>query len=179
MSVKNRSREEVAAALSDVTTEAGNNLLALSEASPVLLIFLRHFGCSFCRQTISDIAGLREEMQARGVRPVFVHLGTPAVAKAHFDYYGLSDVERVHDPQAKLYRDPVFGLGRVSVAAQLFKPAVIAGWLKGAIFKHGIGKIQGDGEQMPGVFFLRGPEIVREHVHRTIADVVDYRALMA
>ena len=179
MRAKNRSREKVATALSEVTTEAGTNLLVLSEASPVLLVFLRHFGCSFCRQTISDIADLRGEMQKLGVRPVFVHLGTPEVAKAHFDYYGLSDAERVHDPQAQLYRNPVFGLGRVSVASQLFKPAVIVGWLKGAIFKHGIGTIQGDGEQMPGVFFLHGPEIVREHVHRTIADVVDYRALMA
>jgi len=179
MRTKGRSREEVGAALSAVTTEAGSNLLALAEASPVLLIFLRHFGCSFCRQTISDISGLRGEMQERGVRPVFVHLGTPEVAKAHFDYYGLSDVERVHDPQARLYQHPVFGLGRESVASHLFKPAVIVGWLKGAIFKHGIGTIQGDGEQMPGVFYVRGAEIVREHVHKTIADEVDYRALMA
>jgi len=178
MGVKNRSREEVAAALGAVTTESGSNLLTLTEASPVLLIFLRHFGCSFCRQTISDIAGLREEMQKRGVRPVFVHLGTPEIAKAHFDYYGLGDVERVHDPQAKLYQHPLFGLSKVSVASQIFKPAVIAGWLKGALFQHGIGKIQGDGEQMPGVFFLRGPEIVREHVHRTIADQVDYLGLI-
>jgi len=155
------------------------NLLALAEASPVLLLFLRHFGCSFCRQTISDIAALQDEMQARGVRPVFVHLGTPEIAKAHFDYYGLSDVERVHDPQAQLYQNPVFGLGRERVAGQLLKPAVWAGWLRGTIFKHGIGQIQGDGDQMPGVFFLRGPEIVREHIHKTIADVVDYRELMA
>jgi hypothetical protein len=179
MGVNARSREEVAAALGAVTTEAGANLLALAESSPVLLIFLRHFGCTFCRQTISDISGLRSEMQERAVRPVFVHLGTPAVAKAHFDYYGLGDVERVHDPQAKLYQDPVFGLGRQHVAAQLFKPAVWAGWLKGAIFKHGIGSIQGDGDQMPGVFFLRGPEIVRKHVHKSIADHVDYLKLIA
>jgi len=179
MRTKGRSREEVAAALGVVTTEAGTNLLALAEATPVLLIFLRHFGCVFCRQTISDISELRGEMKERGVRPVFVHLGTPAIAKAHFDYYGLSDVERVHDPQARLYQNPMFGLGRVSPFVQLLKPAVVIGWLKGSIFKHGIGKIQGDGEQMPGVFFLCGPEIVREHVHKTIADVVDYRALMA
>jgi hypothetical protein len=179
MRTRDRSREEVGAALSAVTTEAGSNLLALTEASPVLLIFLRHFGCSFCRQTISNISELRGEMQERGVRPVFVHLGTPEIAKAHFDYYGLSDVERVHDPEARLYQHPVFGLGRQRVASQLLKPAVWAGWLKGAIFKHGIGTIQGDGDQMPGVFFLRGPEIVREHVHKTIVDEVDYRALMA
>ena len=179
MRTRPRSREEVAAALVVVTTESGANLLGLAEASPVLLIFLRHFGCSFCRQTISDISDLSGEMQERGVRPVFVHLGTPAIAKAHFDYYGLSDVERVHDPQARLYQNPVFGLGKERVASQVFKPAVIAGWLKGAIFKHGIGTIQSDGEQMPGIFFLRGLEIVREHVHKTIADEVDYRALMA
>jgi len=177
MRTKGRSREEVAAALSEATTEAGTNLLALTEASPVLLVFLRHFGCSFCRQTISQIAGLRGEMQERGVRPVFVHLGTPEVAKAHFDYYGLSEVERVHDPQARLYQHPVFGLGRTNPLSHFLKPAVIAGWLKGAIFQHGFGMIQGDGEQMPGIFFLRGPEIVREHVYRTIADEVDFRAL--
>jgi len=177
--MKNRSQDEVRAALSEVTTEAGTNLLALTEASPVLLIFLRHFGCAFCRQTISQIADLRGEMEQRGVRPVFVHLGTPEVAKAHFDYYGLSDVERIHDPQAQLYQHPVFGLRRVSVFSHLLHPAVVAGWLKGLIFKHEIRAIQGDGEQMPGVFFLRGPEIVREHVHRTIADQVDYLALMA
>ena len=34
------------------------SLLALVEASPVLLVFLRHFGCSFCRQAISDVADL-------------------------------------------------------------------------------------------------------------------------
>ena len=56
--------------------ESGASLLELVEASPVLLIFLRHFGCSFCRQAISDVADLREELARRGVRPVFVHLGT-------------------------------------------------------------------------------------------------------
>jgi len=162
-----------------VTTESGNNLLMLTEASPVLLVFLRHFGCTFCRQTISDIADLRGEMQERTVRPVFVHLGTAAIAKAHFDYYGLGDVERVHDPQARLYQHPVFALSRTNPLSHFFKPVVIAGWLKGAIFRHGFGMIQGDGEQMPGVFFLRGPEIVREHVHRTIAEQPDYRLLMA
>jgi hypothetical protein len=133
MRTKDRSREEIAAVLGEVTTEAGTNLLALAEASPVLLVFLRHFGCSFCRQTISQIAELYGEMQQRGVRSVFVHLGTPEVAKAHFDYYGLGNVERVHDPQARLYQNPVFGLGKERVASQVFKPAVIAGWLKGAM----------------------------------------------
>ena len=77
------SRDEVVLALASVRTESGRSLLELVEASPVLLIFLRHFGCSFCRQAISDISELKDELERRGVRPVFVHLGTPG-GLSHF-----------------------------------------------------------------------------------------------
>ena len=170
-------RDAVEDLLASTKAESGSTLLALAEASPVLLVFLRHFGCSFCRQTISQIGELRPELEARGVRPVFVHLGTPSIAQAHFSYYGLGEVERIHDPQAALYRHALFGLGRTRVLSHFFRPKVIAGWLSGALFRHGIGKIQGDGEQMPGVFFMRGPQIVRRFVHKTIADQPDYLAL--
>src|SRR5580658_11272154 len=110
------SSEDVTRALDSIHTESGANLLALAEASPVLLVFLRHFGCSFCRQAISDVAELRGELDRRGVRPVFVHLGTPERAKPFFDYYGIGDVERVSDPEAKVYHMPVFALPRMHPA---------------------------------------------------------------
>ena len=89
------SANNVAETLASIRTESGASLLELTEASPVLLVFLRHFGCSFCRQAISDVADLKDELAKRGVRPVFVHLGTPERAKPFFDYYGIGDVERV------------------------------------------------------------------------------------
>ena len=104
------SANEVGKVLASINTESGANLLELTKASPVLLVFLRHFGCSFCRQAISDVAGLRGEFVMRGVRPVFVHLGTPERAKPFFDYYGIGDVERVSDPEAAVYRMPVFAI---------------------------------------------------------------------
>ena len=171
--------DELTAALAVVRTESGASLLALAEASPVLLVFLRHFGCSFCRKAISDIADLQPELAQRGVRPVFIHLGPPDIAKAHFDFYGLSDVERVNDPQATIYRLPVFALGRTSPLWQALHPIVLAGWLKGTIFKHGIGKIEGDGQQMPGVFFLKNGKIARRFLFKTIADQPDYLKLTA
>src|SRR5271168_2322902 len=106
--------DEVAQTLAGIRTESGASLLALVKASPVLLVFLRHFGCSFCRQAISDVADLRGELNKRGVRPVFVHLGTPERAKPFFDYYGIGDVERVSDPEAAIYRLPAFALRRVN-----------------------------------------------------------------
>ena len=41
------SANELAEMLATIRTESGKNLLELVEASPVLLVFLRHFGCSF------------------------------------------------------------------------------------------------------------------------------------
>jgi hypothetical protein len=173
------STDEVGTTLAGIRTESGVSLLELADASPVLLVFLRHFGCSFCRKAISDVADLREELEIREVRPVFVHLGPPDLAKVHFEYYGLSDVERVNDPEAAVYQLPVFALGRKNPFLQALNPLVWAGWLKGTIFKHGIGKIVGDGQQMPGIFFLRGGKIVRSFKYRTIADEPDYLRLVA
>lgn len=168
----------VAETLASIHTESGASLYDLASATPVLLIFLRHFGCSFCRQTISDVAGLRGELDRRRVRPVFVHMGTAERAKPFFDYYGIGDVERVSDPEAEVYRNPVFALPRKHPVFSLFQPQVWKGWLKGSIFKHGIGAIKEDGHQMQGIFFLNGPKIVREFRYRTIADEPNYLKLI-
>src|SRR5271167_3537889 len=164
------STDETARVFASIHTESGANLLELAEASPVLLVFLRHFGCSFCRQAISDVAELKDELDKRGVRPVFVHLGTAERAKPFFDYYGIGDVERVSDPEATVYQHPVFSISRIHPLLNLFQPQVWMGWLKGSIFKHGIGPIKEDGHQMQGLFFLKGPKIVRRFRYKTIAD---------
>jgi peroxiredoxin len=173
------SQDDVGQTLARIHTESGASLLALVESSPVLLVFLRHFGCSFCRQAISDVAELKPELDKRGVRPVFVHLGTPERAKPFFDYYRIGDVERVSDPEARVYQLPLFALPRMHPALTLLQPLVWMGWLKGAIFKHGIGAIKEDGHQMQGIFFLKGPKIVRQFRYKTIADEPNYLKLVA
>ena len=170
---------DVAKALVAIRTESGANLLTLAEQSPVLLVFLRHFGCSFCRKAISDVSDLRGELEKRGVRPVFVHLGPTDLARVYFDYYKIGDVERICDPEAKIYKSPLFGLGRVNPWWHLVNPKVIFGWLNGTIFKHGIGKIDTDGHQMPGVFVLKGSKIVNRFIYKTIADEPKYLKLVS
>jgi hypothetical protein len=158
-------------------TETGRPLLDLLDESPVLLIFLRHFSCAFCAQALDRVSQVRSQIEAKGVRPVFAHLGTPARAKPYFDYYHLSDVERISNPEATLYQLPFFGLSRTNPYLHSLHPAVLMGWLKGAVFKYGIGRIKEDGYQMPGVFFLKDRKIVRAFRHRTIADEPDYLKL--
>lgn len=170
---------EIAAVLREYRTETGRTLLELLDESPLLLIFLRHFGCSFCRQTLDDVSRIREQIEARGVRPVFVHLGTPQRAKPYFDYYHLSDVERVSDPEASLYARPVFALPRKNVFSQLLVLEVWKAWLLGAVRKYGIGMLKEDADQMPGIFYLRQRAIVRAYRYKTIADQPDYLKLIA
>jgi hypothetical protein len=168
----------LAATLREYQTESGRNLLDLLDGSPILLIFLRHFGCSFCRETLDDVSRIRGEIQAKGVLPVFVHLGTPDRAKPYFDYYHLSDIERVSDPAATLYARPVFALPRKGVFSHFLVPNVWLGWLR-AIPKVGIGPIKEDGEQLPGIFYLRHREIARSFRYKTIADRPNYLKLIA
>jgi hypothetical protein len=170
---------EMAAVLQEYRTETGRTLLELLDESPLLLIFLRHFGCSFCRQTLDDVSRIRNTIEAKGIRPVFVHLGTPERAKPYFDYYHLSDVERVSNPEASLYARSVFQLPRKNVFSHLLVPAVWKAWLQGAVRKHGIGMIKEDGDQMPGIFYLRDRAIVRAFRYKTIADEPDYLKLIA
>ena len=160
-------------------TESGRTLLELVDESPVLLVFLRHFGCSFCREALDRVAKIREKLQARGVRPVFVHLGSPERARPYFDYYKLADVERVSNPDASLYTNPVFGLHRESPLWQLVRLKVWIGWLRGLFRRYWIGPIREDASQMPGVFFLRDRAIVREFRYRTTADQPNYLKLSA
>ena len=165
---------ELAEALRPFYAETGRSLLDLVDESPVLLVFLRHFSCAFCAQTLDRVSQVRAQIEAKGARPVFVHLGSPERAKPYFDYYHLSDIERISNPDASLYQLPLFALGRKNYILHSLNPAVLLAWLKGSFFKYGIGLPKEDGDQMPGVFFLKNRKIARAFRHRTIADEPDY-----
>jgi hypothetical protein len=171
-------RLNLADSLREFHSETGRSLLDLVDESPVLLVFLRHFACAFCAQTLDRVAQVRSQIEAKGVRPVFVHLGSPERAKPYFDWYHLSDVERISNPEATLYQLPFFALSRINPYLHFLNLTVWKAWLKGAMIKYGIGMIKEDADQMPGVFFLKERKIVRAFRHRTIADEPDYLKLI-
>ena len=176
--LQSHGQSDLAESLREFQTEAGRTLLDLVDESPVLLVFLRHFSCAFCSMALDRVSQVRTQIEAKGARPVFVHLGSPERAKPYFDYYHLSDVERVSNPEASLYQVPAFGLSRTNPYLHSLRPEVLLSWFKGALFKYGIGVIKEDGEQMPGVFFLKHRKIERAFRHRTIADQPDYLGLV-
>lgn len=95
-------------AIKQVTSRNGWTLEAMSQDTPTLLIFLRHLGCVYCRESLAELQRLRQEIQSHGVRIALVHMGTDAQALKVLEIFGLEDIERFSDQECRLYR--AFGL---------------------------------------------------------------------
>ncbi|MFN0102537.1 MAG: SelL-related redox protein [Bryobacteraceae bacterium] len=162
---------------SNVPDQRGRTIDALSKNQPVLLVFLRHFGCTFCREALADIRVQRSRIEAAGVRIALAHMSRDAEAAAFFARYGLENVARFSDPGRGLYRR--FELRRGDWR-QLFGFNV---WVRGAraVFadRHGLGMPAGDGFQMPGAFLVLNGGIVKAYRHDTAASRPDYCKLAA
>ena len=166
----------LAAAPSEPRSDDGRTLDEITAAGRHLVVFLRHAGCTFCREALADVASARDRLTADGVLPVFVHMGKSAEhSAAMFDQYGLGDCPSLSDPSGVLYRRYGLGLGGF---AELFGPVV---WTRGfraaVVDRHGVGGLAGNGFQMPGVFAVEDGSIVAAHKGSTAADRPDYCGL--
>jgi len=160
--------------LASARTQAGDDLLAMSRRGPVLVTFLRHLGCTFCREALAALGTRRPAIESSGTRLAFVHMGTEEQARPLFERHGLGDAGRVADPDRRLYR--AFGLERGGLL-QLFGPQVVARGIAALLEGHGAGRMAGDGRQLAGVFLLRDGHVVRAFRHETAADRPDYEEL--
>jgi hypothetical protein len=126
----------------------GKPIDALSEERPILLVFIRHAGCTFCRETLKVLASRLSSIRDLGLEPIVVHMSPLGEGEQLMSRYGLQGLVHVSDPSCSLYRHYQMGRGTVS---QLFGPSV---WWKGfqaAIIEgHGVGKLSGDGFQLGG-----------------------------
>ncbi len=166
----------IEAALQRARTDSGQSLLDLSHESPVLLVFLRHAGCTFCKEALADIAHRRSAIESRGPTIALVHMSPDADAAQVFERYGLADLPRVSDPACELYRS--LGLRRGTLK-QLFGPGVALRGAGAALRGHWPSSLKGDGFRMPGVFLIDEGRILRSHIHATAADRPDYTAIAA
>jgi len=156
-------------------TQYGHTIPEMSQQHPVMVIFLRHFKCTFCQEAMQDLARYREAIISRGTHLCFVHLATDEKAEAFFSQYGLADLPRISNPSAELYH--AFDLDHGNWI-QLFGPKVILRFIHAGLIKGNmIGIPEEDSFQMPGIFLLEQSEITRTYRHTTAADRPDYVAL--
>lgn len=154
-------------------TQHGITLHEMSIMGPTLVVFLRQLGCPFCREMLSDLAKSRQRIEQNGTAIVVVHMGDERSADRVFEPFGLADLPRVADSSQALYR--AFGLP-VGKTKQVLG---FRAWLRVVplLLKHGVGRTEGDGFQMPGLFLLFHGEVLRAFRHQSIADRPDYVAL--
>lgn len=163
--------------LGEMLMNNGQKVADLQLAHPVMLVFLRHFGCSFCREAMAEIAQKRAELESGGKKIVFVHMGTAAMAEGFFKKYKLLPVFHVCDPATRFYHG--FGLLK-GTARQTFG---LMNWIRGfeasIIEGHGAANPSaasglGDGFQMPGVFMVYKGVLFGQFIHQNPFDRPDY-----
>lgn len=165
---------DVSGLLAAMPLSDGRSVLDASRTRPVMLVFLRHMGCTFCREAMADLGRIRSELEGV-VLPVLVHMSEPARAQATFAKYGLEGIEQISDPSRRFYRG--IGLARGGLL-QLFGPSNwIRGIQAGLLDGHLVGMLEGDGFQMPGVFILRDGRVVHAMHHATAGERPEYLAL--
>ena len=91
----------------------GRDLLGLSYERPVMLVFLRHFGCTFCREVLRDLGKIRHEIEAKGISLVLVHMSAPEYAEQMLEKFKLSGTLHISSTDKRLYEE--FGLRRGSL----------------------------------------------------------------
>src|SRR3954465_941749 len=114
------------------TTNKMHTVTELAERQPVQLIFLRHFGCTFCKETSIPIKKMQTQIEHMGTKIVFVNMLDERNCMQEFSKYNFKDVEYICDAESLLYK--AFKLRRGSLT-QLFGLKVLAKALYLSFFK--------------------------------------------
>ncbi len=118
-----------------------------------LLVFLRHFGCIFCKEAVAD---LRAAAEAAPSYPdiLFFTQGTPRESRAFLRVW--PGARAVSDPEMAFYE--AFGIRRASFLEAL-GPKVLRARSRAAAKGHRNGTRNGDIWRMPGCLLVRGQQV--------------------
>lgn len=143
-----------------------------SKESKILLIFLRHFGCTFCQEALINLADNYKKIKKSGVTPYVVHMGSFKKFQDYFEFASLSDVIHVEDSEQVLYS--FFNVPRGSIC-DVFSPDV---FLEGvSLMKEkglGVGSLEGDGFQLAACYLIDNKKIIKTHKNASAANKLDY-----
>jgi hypothetical protein len=159
----------------------GKTLWEAAQQQPVLLVALRHLGCTFCREMVDDVLNLEKNLPDQTLI-VFMTTGNPADTKVFFDLKTDSVPDTISknitwttDPERILYRQLSLKRGTF---AQIFGLKTWKRVLSTDVFqKYGLGSLQGDGFQMPGLFWLENGSVVSSWRAQSASDRVDLNVI--
>ncbi len=138
-----------------------------------LLVFLRHFGCIFCKEAVAD---LREAAEAAPAYPeiLFFTQGSPRESRAFLREW--PGARAVSDPELAFYE--AFGIRRASLLEAL-GPAVFKARFRARAKGHANGPPDGDIWRMPGCLLVEDDRIVWRFEAEHAADHPDFTTIPA
>ena len=144
----------------------------LYSTSRVLVVFVRHFGCIFCRQRLGDLGDVVAELAETDTQVAVIGNGTELMAQAFAEDLKL-EVPLFTDPKRETYRlagmKRNFGLGPRSILN------AARSWKEG----YRQGSVAGDVWQQGGAIVIQNDARVIWHQRDTGAgDVIDFEAIV-
>ena len=161
-------------ALDGPQSHRGTTLGQLSDERPTLVVFVRHSGCAFCRETLHALATHRGEIGER-FHLAIVWMGDPMVARLLAERYGIDDIHRFVDASFRLH--DAFEVPRGSFYQVIGPPVWWKGFLAALVRGHGLGKISGDVFRMPAAFVVDQRVVVSAFHAQFSSDSPDFAAI--
>jgi len=161
-----------ASAWADFRSLNGRTLKEISDDKPTLLVFLRHAGCTFCREALADLHARLGAIEARGSQVAIVYQESPEGMRPLMEKYDLAHVEQFSDPDRRLYE--AFQL-QLATVRQLFNfKTLVRGFQAAITGGHGFGAVTSNVYQLPGAFLIHRGQVLREFRHQSASDRPDY-----
>lgn len=162
--------------IKDLSLRGGVTVLEASKAEKLLFVFVRHRGCTFCREALTGLSKHKERLQALGYRLIVVQMGSEESSELMKKDFDLHDVEFISDPERIFYK--AFGARRANLIEAIGPKVVLKGLFGGKLKKYGVGKMEGDGFQLGGVFTVVGEKVEFIHNPKDASDVEDWDKLI-
>jgi peroxiredoxin len=138
-----------------------------SSEKGIVLVFLRHFGCLFCRDHAVQLREHHSEFEQRGYTVVAIGQGTPARSAKFAQDYRLSFMV-LGDRALDSYR--LYGLTTGSLGGFL-QPKAYKSGIRALLRGNFPGRPDGDINQNPGTFLIdRNGQILHAHVGQHAGD---------
>jgi peroxiredoxin len=133
----------------------------------IVLVFLRHFGCLFCRDHAAQLRKHYDDFRARGFEVVAIGQGTPARSEKFQQDYSLP-FPVLGDRARESYRR--YGLTSTALGSFLDPRAYVSG-IRSLLHGKLPGLPDGDVSQNPGTFLIdRSGHILRAEIGQHAGD---------
>ncbi len=159
------------AVLSVVPDGTHRTIAELSDDGSVLILLLRHLGCTFCRKSLAALGEQSELLKGHYHHIVIVTMSPIEEMLSIRTRYHLPSALLVSDPDRTIYR--ALEIPRGTAHQTLGWGVLREGLLSGLLFRHGIGTVRSDPFQLSGSAIIKHRSIVAIYpTENAAADVV-------